>query len=163
MIVGDCAWWLRKVSSAAVFLCLREVVFVTCQAASDLQSQSTAKCQHQINFFVCWLWSQKVPSDTWWLQKGGKFSSEVVLFFWLKRTSEEIFFTQLCYWEEQGSGSVVQQETVRSDFKGKMVLVNWIVLCFLWTRYILLLTVVRQSQVNYISSVCRLVPLETNT
>lgn len=122
MIVGDCAWWLRKVSSAAVFLCLREVVFVTCQAASDLQSQSTAKCQHQINFFVCWLWSQKVPPDTWWLQKGGKFSFELLLFLWLKWTSEEILFTQLCYWEEWGSGSVMQQETVRS---GNMLLLPY--------------------------------------
>lgn len=111
--MGDCAWWLRKVSSAAVFSCLRKVVFVTCQAASDLQSQSTMKCQHQINFFVCQLWSQTVPSDTWWLWKSGKFGSEVVLVFWLKWTSEEILpfllncaieesreMAQLCSWSQ---------------------------------------------------------------
>lgn len=130
VIVGDFAWWLRKVSSAAVFLCLREVEFVTCQAASDLQSQSAAKCQHQINFFVCWLWSQKVPSDTWWLQKGGKFGFELVLFLWLKWTSEEILFTHSLNCAIEKSGEVTQLCSKRQ--LGVVLCCCCLILCWFW-------------------------------
>lgn len=96
MIVGDCAWWLRKVSSAAVSLCLREVVFVTCQAASVLQAQSTAKCQHQINFCVLVVISDSIPSDTYLLQKGGKFSSEILGFLAQVTIRRSLLFSLSC-------------------------------------------------------------------